>query len=57
VSDARDAWLHSLEIDPSNDKLLQRFRDQGLANPANEDRIQQAKRRGAEKTSTPVATP
>ncbi|OQW37641.1 MAG: hypothetical protein A4E19_13280 [Nitrospira sp. SG-bin1] len=58
VSDARDAWLHSLEIDPSNEKLLQRFREQGLANPAYEDRIQQAKRRVAEKTpSPPVATP
>ena len=57
VSDAREAWLHSLEIDPSNDKLLQRFREQGLANPINEDRIQQAKRRVAEKTPSPVATP
>ena len=57
VSDARDAWLHSLEIDPSNDKLLQRFRESGLANPTNEDRIQQAKRRVAEKTPSPVATP
>jgi tetratricopeptide (TPR) repeat protein len=57
VSDAREAWLHSLEIDPSNEKLLQRFREQGLANQANEDRIQQAKRRVAEKTTSPVATP
>lgn len=57
VSDAREAWLHSLEIDPSNEKLLQRFREQGLANQANEDRIQQAKRRVSEKTPNPVATP
>lgn len=57
VSDARDAWLHSLEIDPSNDKLLQRFREQGLANSANEDRIQQAKRRVSEKVPSPVSAP
>lgn len=57
VSDAREAWLHSLEIDPSNDKLLQRFREQGLANPTNEDRIQQAKRRVAEKIQPQQATP
>ncbi|HEY5932563.1 MAG TPA: tetratricopeptide repeat protein [Nitrospira sp.] len=57
VSDAREAWLHSLEIDPSNDKLLQRFREQGLANPTNEDRIQQAKRRVSEKTQPQQATP
>jgi tetratricopeptide (TPR) repeat protein len=57
VADAREAWLHSLEIDPSNEKLLQRFRDQGLANPANEDRIQQAKRRVSEKAQLQQATP
>jgi tetratricopeptide (TPR) repeat protein len=57
VSDAREAWLHSLEIDPSNEKLLQRFRENGLANPAYEDRIQQAKRRVSEKTPSPVAIP
>jgi tetratricopeptide (TPR) repeat protein len=57
VSDAREAWLHSLEIDPSNEKLLQRFRENGLANPAYEDRIQQAKRRVSEKAPSPVATP
>ncbi|MDK2743640.1 MAG: tetratricopeptide repeat protein [Nitrospira sp. BO4] len=57
TADAREAWLHSLEIDPSNEKLLQRFREQGMANPAYEDRIQQAKRRVSEKTQTQQATP
>jgi tetratricopeptide (TPR) repeat protein len=57
VSDARDAWLHSLEIDPSNEKLLQRFRDSGMTNPSYEDRIQQAKRRVTEKTHAQQATP
>jgi tetratricopeptide (TPR) repeat protein len=56
-ADARDAWLHSLELDPSNEKLLQRFREQGMTNPAYEDRIQQAKRRVAEKAHTQQATP
>ncbi len=56
-TDARDAWLHSLELDPSNDKLLQRFREHGMANPVYEERIQQAKRRVAEKTQGQQATP
>ncbi|MDH4083144.1 MAG: tetratricopeptide repeat protein [Nitrospira sp.] len=57
MTDARDAWLHSLELDPSNEKLLQRFREQGMANPAYEDRIQQAKRRVSEKAQSPQTTP
>jgi hypothetical protein len=57
TTDARDAWLHSLELDPSNDKLLQRFREQGMANPAYEDRIQQAKRRVSEKAKNSQTTP
>ncbi len=57
TTDARDAWLHSLELDPSNEKLLRRFREQGMANPAYEDRIQQAKRRVAEKTQPLQAAP
>ncbi|MDH5252729.1 MAG: tetratricopeptide repeat protein [Nitrospira sp.] len=49
LSDAREAWLHSLELDPSNEKLLQRFQEQGMGDPTTEDRIQQAKRRVSEK--------
>jgi len=49
LSDAKEAWLHSLELDPSNEKLLQRFREQGMGDPSQEDRIQQAKRRVSEK--------
>ncbi len=55
-ADAREAWLHSLELDPSNEKLLQRFREQGFGDPAQEDRIQQAKRRVSEKIQ-PLPTP
>lgn len=49
LSDAREAWLHALELDPSNDKLMERFREHGLGDPAQEERIQQAKRRVSEK--------
>lgn len=57
LSDAREAWLHSLELDPSNEKLLQRFREQGLGDPAQEDRIQQARRRVSEKIQAQPAVP
>lgn len=55
LSDAREAWLHALELDPSNNKLMERFREQGMGDPAQEERIQQAKRRVADqKSSLPV---
>jgi len=38
-----------LELDPSNSKLMERFRDLGMGDPTQEDRIQQAKRRVSEK--------
>jgi Flp pilus assembly protein TadD len=47
LSDAREAWLHALELDPTNLKLMDRFREQGMGDPAQEERIQQAKRRVA----------
>lgn len=56
LADAREAWLRSLELDPSNEKLLQRFREQGFGDPTQEDRIQQAKRRVSEKIQ-PQSTP
>ncbi|MDL1888566.1 tetratricopeptide repeat protein [Nitrospirales bacterium NOB] len=45
VTEGREALLHSLELDPSNDKLMQRFRDLGLGDPTQEERIRQALRR------------
>lgn len=48
-SDAREAWLHALELDPSNSKLMDRFREFGMGEPTQEERIQQAKRRVSEK--------
>ena len=57
LSEAKEAWLHSLELDPSNEKLFQRFREQGLGDPASEDRIQQAKRRVSEKIQSKQSAP
>ena len=45
LSDGREALLHSLELDPSNDKLMHRFRELGLGDPTKEERIRQAIRR------------
>jgi tetratricopeptide (TPR) repeat protein len=49
LPDAREAWLHALELDPSNTKLIDRFQDLGMGDPMQEERIQQAKRRVSEK--------
>ena len=49
LSDARESWLRALELDPSNSKLMDRFREQGMGDPTQEERIQQAKRRVSEK--------
>ena len=54
LADAREAWLHALELDPSNLKLMDRFRELGMGDPASEDRIQQAKRRVSGQIQTPT---
>jgi tetratricopeptide (TPR) repeat protein len=51
-SDARESWLHALELDPSNSKLMDRFRELGMGDPTQEERIQQAKRRVSDKIHT-----
>lgn len=56
LSDAREAWLHSLELDPSNAKLIERFRDLGMGDPAQEERIQQAKQRVSERIQPQPST-
>ena len=33
LSDARESWLHALELDPSNNKLMDRFRELGMGDP------------------------
>lgn len=57
LSESREAWLRALELDPSNHKLMDRFRDLGLGDPAKEERIQQAKQRVSEKVQSPSPNP
>jgi tetratricopeptide (TPR) repeat protein len=58
AAEAREAWLHSLELDPSNLKLIERFRSQGMGDATTEERVRQAKRRvSAERADTPKAVP
>ena len=55
MSEAREALLHSLELDPSNSKLMERFREAGLGDPTTEERVRQAMRRVSDtKPSGPV---
>ena len=54
LSDGREALLHSLELDPSNAKLMQRFRELGLGDPAKEERIRQAIRRVSDRKAIPT---
>jgi tetratricopeptide (TPR) repeat protein len=53
LSDGREALLHSLELDPSNDRLMHRFRELGLGDPTKEERIRQAIRRVSDRKATP----
>lgn len=57
LQEAREAWLRSLELDPSNVKLIERFRDRGFGDPSLEERIQQSKSRVSQSSSLPRATP
>lgn len=56
-SEARDAWLHSLELDPKNGKLLDRFRANGLTDEVAEERIRQAQQKSpvSSTATTPAA--
>ncbi len=57
VPDAREAWLHSLELDPTNDKLIERFQSRGLGDPRLEERVRQAKSRVSEHPPSPQTIP
>jgi tetratricopeptide (TPR) repeat protein len=43
--EAREAWLRSLELDPTNHKLAERFKAKGFGDPATEDRIRKSQQR------------
>jgi tetratricopeptide (TPR) repeat protein len=45
LSDAREAWMRSLELDPKNRKLLDRFKAKGFGDPTTEERIRKAQQR------------
>ena len=57
LPDAREAWLHALELDPSNIKLMERFRELGMGDPAEEERVVRAKQRIADRKISPAVTP
>ncbi len=57
LSESREAWLRALELDPFNYKLMDRFRDLGMGDPATEERIQQAKQRASGKVQSPSPNP
>ena len=48
--EAKEAWLHSLELDPSNAKLIDRYKEGGFGDPTLEDRVREAKRRVSQNT-------
>jgi tetratricopeptide (TPR) repeat protein len=52
VTEAREAWLRSLELDPSNAKLIERYRERGLGDPTQEERVRQARQKVSQKSST-----
>jgi tetratricopeptide (TPR) repeat protein len=45
LPDARDAWLRSLELDPTNRKLEERYKDAGFGDPSVDERIRKAQHR------------
>ena len=57
MPEAREALLRSLELDPSNSKLMERFREAGLGDPTAEERVRQAMRRVSDPKSAPAGTP
>lgn len=57
LHDAREAWLHSLELDPSNTKLIERFRERGMGDPSQEERVLRAARRVSEQKAAQQAVP
>ena len=48
--DAREAWLRSLELDPANSKLTDRFKAKGFGDPASDERIRKAQHKQSQKS-------
>lgn len=49
-NDAREAWLRSLELDPMNRKLTDRFKAKGFGDPAADERVRKAQQKQSSKT-------
>jgi tetratricopeptide (TPR) repeat protein len=49
LADARESWLRSLELDPNNGKLAERFKAKGFGDPADDERIRKAQQRLSQK--------
>jgi tetratricopeptide (TPR) repeat protein len=45
LNDAREAWLRSLELDPTNRKLADRFKAKGFGDPAADERVRKAQQK------------
>lgn len=57
ISEAREAWLRSISLDPKNTKLIERFKAEGMGDPLQDDRVQQAMRRVSERIAPAPMTP
>ncbi|MFZ5864024.1 MAG: tetratricopeptide repeat protein [Nitrospirota bacterium] len=53
--DARESWLKSLELDPANTKLIERFKGAGFGDPEAEERFRKAKAKKDAEEPTAVA--
>lgn len=42
---AKEAWIRSIQLDPTNLKLINRFQEQGFGDPLQDDGVQQPQRR------------
>ncbi len=51
LQEAKEAWLRSLELDPTNVKLIERYRNRGFGDPGLEDRVKQSKSRVSQSSS------
>jgi hypothetical protein len=54
MPEAKEAWIKSLELDPSNAKLIERYRERGFGDPTQEERIRQAKRKVSQAVPAPL---
>ncbi len=55
--EARELWLRSLEADPFNEKLSERFKEAGFGDPDDEERIQRAKSKDVKQSSEGLESP